>query len=308
MGHVTVVAGSMREAENYIAPLIAAVDAVKAERTDRDGASATDSLSPSTAHASTMTRSKVPPVAVTMGSDSDLPILKPGISLLSELDIPFEVTITSAHRTPGRMFQFAREAASKGTRVIIAAAGGAAHLPGMIASSTPLPVIGVPVKGSTLDGMDSLLSIVQMPVRQPSNLGRFLGDCERLTTCSAGCRWQRSVLITPSMPHYWQHVYWDARILGCEGDSSDMLPTWRKASWARSSSWTWRAGRYMEARDEIINLFDSNVNRKSLSRTCAIFLQSWPPHPERESFGAKVFFVDQAKQSFDYPMGYGLGE
>jgi phosphoribosylaminoimidazole carboxylase len=99
-----------------------------------------------------------------MGSDSDLPVLKPGIALLRDLGIPTSVTITSAHRTPARMFTFAKEAAEKGYKVIIAAAGGAAHLPGMIASATPLPVIGVPVKGSTLDGMDSLLSIVQMPV------------------------------------------------------------------------------------------------------------------------------------------------
>jgi len=98
-----------------------------------------------------------------MGSDSDLPVLKPGIALLKELGIPYLVTITSAHRTPERMTEFARTAANKGIKVIIGAAGGAAHLPGMLAASTPLPVIGVPVKGSTLDGMDSLLSIVQMP-------------------------------------------------------------------------------------------------------------------------------------------------
>ncbi len=104
-----------------------------------------------------------PLVAVTMGSDSDLPVLKPGLELLTVLRIPFHVTITSAHRTPLRMTEFASSAAANGFKVIIAAAGGAAHLPGMIAASTPLPVIGVPVKGSTLDGIDSLLSIVQMP-------------------------------------------------------------------------------------------------------------------------------------------------
>ena len=98
-----------------------------------------------------------------MGSDSDLPVLKPGLELLTTLGIPFHVTITSAHRTPLRMTEFASSAVANGFKVIIAAAGGAAHLPGMIAASTPLPVIGVPVKGSTLDGMDSLLSIVQMP-------------------------------------------------------------------------------------------------------------------------------------------------
>lgn len=113
------------------------------------------SLSPSS--------SSQPLVAVTMGSDSDLPVLKPGLALLRTFGIPFFVTITSAHRTPHRMIEFAESAAEKGFKVIIAAAGGAAHLPGMLASDTPLPVIGVPVKGSTLDGMDSLLSIVQMP-------------------------------------------------------------------------------------------------------------------------------------------------
>ncbi|RKF77462.1 phosphoribosylaminoimidazole carboxylase [Golovinomyces cichoracearum] len=102
-------------------------------------------------------------VAVTMGSDSDLPILKPGLEVLEKLQIPFHVTITSAHRTPQRMIEFASSAASNGYKVIIAAAGGAAHLPGMIAACTSLPVIGVPVRGSTLDGLDSLLSIVQMP-------------------------------------------------------------------------------------------------------------------------------------------------
>jgi len=107
--------------------------------------------------------SSQPLVAVTMGSDSDLPVLKPGLALLKAFDIPFFVTITSAHRTPHRMIAFAESAAEKGFKVIIAAAGGAAHLPGMLASDTPLPVIGVPVKGSTLDGMDSMLSIVQMP-------------------------------------------------------------------------------------------------------------------------------------------------
>lgn len=104
-----------------------------------------------------------PLVAVTMGSDSDLPVLKPCLALLTTFGIPFYQTITSAHRTPLRMTEFASTAAAKGFKVIIAAAGGAAHLPGMIAASTTLPVIGVPVKGSTLEGMDSLLSIVQMP-------------------------------------------------------------------------------------------------------------------------------------------------
>jgi len=108
----------------------------------------------------------VPPlVIVTMGSDSDMPTLKPGLDMLARFAVPFEVRITSAHRTPHLMTQLAHDAAARGVQVIIAAAGGAAHLPGMLASETCLPVIGVPVKASQLDGLDSLLSIVQMPVR-----------------------------------------------------------------------------------------------------------------------------------------------
>ena len=105
-----------------------------------------------------------PLVLVTMGSDSDLPVLKAGLDILKEFNVPYALDITSAHRTPKYMMRVADEAAGKGIKVIIAAAGGAAHLPGMISSETPLPVIGVPVKATHLDGMDSLLSIVQMPV------------------------------------------------------------------------------------------------------------------------------------------------
>lgn len=105
-----------------------------------------------------------PLVSIVMGSDSDLPIMKPAAQFLEELEIPFEITFVSAHRTPERLFSFAKEAHGRGVKVIIAGAGGAAHLPGMIAALTPLPVIGVPVKSSnSIDGWDSLLSIVQMP-------------------------------------------------------------------------------------------------------------------------------------------------
>ena len=165
MGHVTIVAGSLSEAERNMQPLIQAVDNVRLGRAIRPWQpTAADTSSISQDKVEAQSNSSQPLVTVTMGSDSDLPVLKPGIALLADLGIAYEVTITSAHRTPGRMFEFAQQAASRGIKVIIAAAGGAAHLPGMIASSTPLPVIGVPVKGSTLDGMDSLLSIVQMPV------------------------------------------------------------------------------------------------------------------------------------------------
>ncbi len=105
-----------------------------------------------------------PEVGVIMGSKSDLPIMQEAVTILRELGIPFEVSIVSAHRTPERMFAYARDAAGRGIRVIIAGAGGAAHLPGMVASVTHLPVIGVPVKSSnSIDGWDSILSILQMP-------------------------------------------------------------------------------------------------------------------------------------------------
>ncbi|KAK4673136.1 hypothetical protein QC763_109160 [Podospora pseudopauciseta] len=109
-----------------------------------------------------------PLVLVTMGSDSDLPVLKAGLDILKEFNVPYALDITSAHRTPKYMMKVADEAAGKGIKVIIAAAGGAAHLPGMISSETPLPVIGVPVKATHLDGIDSLLSIVQMPRGVPT--------------------------------------------------------------------------------------------------------------------------------------------
>jgi 5-(carboxyamino)imidazole ribonucleotide mutase len=103
-------------------------------------------------------------VAVIMGSDSDLPVMRGAVETLKEFSIPHEVRIVSAHRTPQHMIEFATEAAERGIKVIIAGAGGAAHLPGMVASVTTLPVIGVPVKSSnSIDGWDSVLSILQMP-------------------------------------------------------------------------------------------------------------------------------------------------
>jgi len=104
-----------------------------------------------------------PLVGIIMGSDSDLPVMKEAADILSQAAIPFEITIVSAHRTPRRLAQYAETAAQRGLRVIIAGAGGAAHLPGMTASITALPVIGVPVRTQAFSGLDSLLSIVQMP-------------------------------------------------------------------------------------------------------------------------------------------------
>lgn len=182
MGHVTVRASSAVEIEERTKQLVDCIDKTRAEsepasvsapiisRMDakRDLKPGSESTAPNLNKRnlpSNNNDSQAPLVAITMGSDSDRLVLADGIHLLEKLQIPHFVTITSAHRTPKRMTIFAEEAASKGFKVIIAAAGGAAHLPGMIAASTELPVIGVPVKGRALDGMDSLLSIVQMPVR-----------------------------------------------------------------------------------------------------------------------------------------------
>ena len=108
-----------------------------------------------------------PPVAIIMGSQSDWPTMKEAAKILDELGVAHEVKIVSAHRTPDRLWTYGKTAADRGLHVIIAGAGGAAHLPGMIASMTHLPVLGVPVKSKALKGMDSLLSIVQMPAGVP---------------------------------------------------------------------------------------------------------------------------------------------
>lgn len=108
-----------------------------------------------------------PQVAIIMGSDSDFPVMKQAAEALSELDVPFEMSVVSAHRTPVEMANFAQTARSRGIAVIIAGAGGAAHLPGMVAAHTELPVIGVPIPHGHLAGEDALLSIVQMPKGVP---------------------------------------------------------------------------------------------------------------------------------------------
>lgn len=102
-------------------------------------------------------------VGIIMGSDSDLEVMQEAAKILDQFDVEYEITVVSAHRTPERMFEYAKTARERGLKIIIAGAGGAAHLPGMVASITTLPVIGVPVKLKSLEGMDSLLSIVQMP-------------------------------------------------------------------------------------------------------------------------------------------------
>ncbi|EQL38148.1 phosphoribosylamidoimidazole- succinocarboxamidesynthase [Blastomyces dermatitidis ATCC 26199] len=154
MGHITITARTMKEAESLVQPLLGPTDTIIAIST-----APILYHPPSTAGA----RPK-PTIGVVMGSDSDLKTLIPGLNLLKyTFGIDPEVDITSAHRTPDYMAEYASAATSRGIKVIIAAAGGAAHLPGMAAAHTSLPVIGVPVKGSSLDGVDSLYSIVQMP-------------------------------------------------------------------------------------------------------------------------------------------------
>jgi 5-(carboxyamino)imidazole ribonucleotide mutase len=108
-----------------------------------------------------------PLVGIVMGSDSDWPTMQPAAAALDEFGVPWEAHVVSAHRTPRRMLEYAENAADRGLRVVIAGAGGAAHLPGMVAAATPLPVIGVPRPLDRLDGLDSLLSIVQMPAGVP---------------------------------------------------------------------------------------------------------------------------------------------
>lgn len=158
MGHLTVCAPTMSQAERLIQPMIELVDKDKPKRRGDYDPSQGDAESIAAPE-----EAPSPLVAIVMGSDSDLPVLQPGLAILQKFNIPYTTRITSAHRTPSFMAEFASSAAETSIKVIIAAAGGAAHLPGMTAAYTPLPVIGVPVKPSIGDGMDSLLSICNMP-------------------------------------------------------------------------------------------------------------------------------------------------
>ncbi|KIW99183.1 phosphoribosylaminoimidazole carboxylase, ATPase subunit [Cladophialophora bantiana CBS 173.52] len=165
MGHITITGSSLSECEIKMHPLIQMVNAIRVHRNDRSIQPSADSILKTRAELLDMNPAPPPRavIAVVMGSDTDLATLRPGLALLDTMDIPYEVHITSAHRTPQYMLDFGKAAASRGFKAIIAAAGGAAHLPGMMASETTVPVIGVPVKASSLDGLDSLMSIVQMP-------------------------------------------------------------------------------------------------------------------------------------------------
>ena len=156
MGHITITAQNDAELRARLRPLL--------ESLPNSTADEVALYAPLPPAPSSGFPSRFPLVGVIMGSDSDLPVMLPAARILDAFSIPYELTIVSAHRTPDRLVEYARSAAGRGVRVIVAGAGGAAHLPGMVAAITPLPVIGVPVKGSTLDGVDSLYSIVQMPV------------------------------------------------------------------------------------------------------------------------------------------------
>lgn len=153
MGHITITANSEAELRSRLRPILEAQPDLDEKFINQ--------ISPihKTGHSH-----PYPLVGIIMGSDSDLPVMLPATKILNKFEIPYELTITSAHRTPARMVDYAHSAVGRGLRVIIAGAGGAAHLPGMVASETAVPVIGVPVKASVLDGVDSLYSIVQMPV------------------------------------------------------------------------------------------------------------------------------------------------
>lgn len=159
VGHITVTGENDAVVRERMRTILSSMEDIDEEWIGKTIGSASEGGSKSQAHSHPQ-----PLVGIIMGSDSDLPVLLPGARILDKFEIPYELTICSAHRTPQRMVDYARNAAGRGLKCIIAGAGGAAHLPGMVASETALPVVGVPVKASVLDGVDSLYSIVQMPV------------------------------------------------------------------------------------------------------------------------------------------------
>ena len=161
MGHITITANSDAELRARLRQLLQRLPGADAAGS---AASDIDLYAPEAPRPGSGFSHKQPLVGVIMGSDSDLPVMLPAAHILDRFQVPYELTIVSAHRTPDRLVEYARSASGRGLRVIVAGAGGAAHLPGMVAAMTGLPVIGVPVKGSSLDGVDSLHSIVQMPV------------------------------------------------------------------------------------------------------------------------------------------------
>ncbi|KAL3961756.1 hypothetical protein ACCO45_003279 [Purpureocillium lilacinum] len=164
IGHITFTTPSVEvDLEATIAPFVNEVDLMRQQRLSASSAQLRPTAAPEANRKASSRDPNAPLVVVTMGSDSDLSVLAAGLDILEKFEVPYDCTITSAHRTPARMTELANAAAARGVKVLIAAAGGAAHLPGMLASETTVPVIGVPVKATHLDGNDSLLSIVQMP-------------------------------------------------------------------------------------------------------------------------------------------------
>ncbi len=162
MAHVTVTASSKEVLRDRVTEIVG----VDADQETKASVNSLLGLEPASGGGGTKSGPK-PRVSIIMGSDSDLPCMQEAAKMLEKFKVPYELTIVSAHRTPTRMYSFAQAAADRGIECIIAGAGGAAHLPGMVAALTPLPVIGVPVKSSALSGNDSLLSIVQMPKGVP---------------------------------------------------------------------------------------------------------------------------------------------
>lgn len=213
IGHITVTGFvSIAELEKFAQPLIDIADAIKEERHRASSKALRPQQAPKAAAPAAF--SDKPLVLVTMGSDSDLPILKAGIDILNQFGVPWEVDITSAHRTPGKMAQVATDAAGRGIKVIIAAAGGAAHLAGMASAHTPLPVIGVPVKATHLDGMDSLLSTVQMPVSSSKQAPRDIRHV--LTICREECRLRRWPSTTRRTRLSWRSGSWERSCRSCK--------------------------------------------------------------------------------------------
>ena len=193
MGHITVIADSDAQLKARLRPLLESLPSSSSEETDLYAPlPATPGFSDSN-----------PLVGVIMGSDSDLPVMLPAARILDKFKIPYELTIVSAHRTTDRLIEYARSASARGLRTIIAGAGGAAHLPGMAAAMTALPVIGVPVKGSTLDGVDSLHSIVQMPVSTSINCTRFFFFFT-VSNYSVAYLWRRLLSTMAPMRACWQ--------------------------------------------------------------------------------------------------------
>lgn len=216
MGHVTIVGNSDAEVRSRLRPLLKALPSGSTEEELALYAPETPIPGSGFSH-------KHPLVGVIMGSDSDLPVMLPAAHILDRFKIPYELTIVSAHRTPDRLVEYARSASSRGLRVVIAGAGGAAHLPGMVAAMTALPVIGVPVKGSSLDGVDSLHSIVQMPRGIPVATVAINGGM------NAGLLAVR--ILGAGIPHLFADM--DAYLRGLEGEVIAKVEKLEEVGWEK---------------------------------------------------------------------------